>query len=249
LIAAYLYGMTSNSILAFSSSRVGSSTYLEKAIPAIHDLLGNEPLNIAFIPFALVKNDYDNYTSMVTEALSALPYTVNVVKPENAKAVIKDAQVIMVGGGNSFKLLHDIYQYQLLDIIRDKVDGGAPYIGWSAGANITGSTIGTTNDMPIIMPKSFNALGFLPFQINPHYNNFKPEGHNGETRDQRLEEFMFINPGLPVVALPEGTYLKLQNGGLYYFGDSEGYLFSNTEEETPSKQAIKNGEELSFLLY
>jgi dipeptidase E len=248
LIAPYLYSMASNSILAFSSSRVGNSAYLGKAIPAIHDLLGNEPLNIAFLPFASAKDDHENYAAMVANALSTLPYTISVATPENAKAVVKDAHVIMVGGGNSFKLLHDIYQYQLLDIIRDKVDGGAPYIGWSAGANITGPTIGTTNDMPIIMPKSFNALGFLPFQINPHYNNFKPEGHNGETRDQRLEEFIFINPYLPIVALPEGTYLKLQNGSLHYFGDSEGYLFSNKEDGTPSKQAIKNGEGLSFLL-
>ena len=239
--------MASNSILAFSSSRVGNSAYLEKAVPPIHDLLGNDPVNIAFIPFASAKDDYDGYAAMVAEGLSSLPYTINVVKPENAKAVIQNAQVIMVGGGNSFKLLHDIYQYQLLDIIRDKVDNGAPYIGWSAGANITGPTIGTTNDMPIIMPKSFNALGFLPFQINPHYNNFKPEGHNGETRDQRLEEFMVVNPYLPIVALPEGTYLKLQNGSLHYFGDSEGYLFS-TNEETPSKKPILNREDLSSLL-
>lgn len=239
--------MASNNILAFSSSRAGNSAYLEKAVPAIHELLGNENLNIAFIPFAAVKNDYDSYAKMVTEKLLTLPYTIHLVKPENAKAIIQNADAVMVGGGNSFKLLHDIYQYQLLDVIRDKVDSGAPYIGWSAGANITGPTIGTTNDMPIIMPKSFNALGFLPFQINPHYNNFKPEGHNGETRDQRLEEFMVVNPYLPIVALPEGTYLKLQNGSLHYFGDSEGYLFT-TNDETSSKKPLANGDDLSFLL-
>lgn len=241
--------MASTRILAFSSSRAGSSAYLETAVPAIAALLGPQPLNIAFIPFASVKNDHEAYTALVAEGLRTLPHTLTPVTPENAKVVIQQTQVIMTGGGNSFKLLHDIYQYQLLDIIRDKVDSGTPYIGWSAGANITGPTIGTTNDMPIIMPKSFNSLGLLPFQINPHYNNYKPEGHNGETRDQRLEEFTLMNPGLPVVALPEGGYLKLLDGKLEYSGKAEGYLFTcSAEEKKPSKKLIVDGTDLSFLL-
>jgi dipeptidase E len=238
-----------NKILAFSSSRVGNSAYLEKAAPVIHEFLGNAQLNIAFIPFASAKDDHEAYRDMVANGLAGLPFSITAVTPDNAKATIKAADVIMTGGGNSFKLLHDIYQYQLLDIIRDKVDAGAPYIGWSAGANLTGPTICTTNDMPIIMPKSFNALGLLPFQINPHYTNYKPEGHNGETRDQRLEEFMLLNPELPIVALPEGTYLRLENSFLNYFGEAEAFLFSTIEgEKKPSKKSILDGNDLSFLL-
>src|SRR6185312_2073464 len=118
--------------------------------PFIKRFLGSKATNIAFIPFASADNDYEEYTFKVREALKSLPFTVETALPENAKSIIDKSNVIMVGGGNTFKLLHDLYQLNLLDMIRDKVNAGAPYIGWSAGANITGATIGTTNDMPII---------------------------------------------------------------------------------------------------
>src|SRR5436190_1252580 len=142
--------MLLNRILVFSSSRSGDGAYLEDAVPALRDFLGNAPLNVAFIPFASVTNDYDAYTAAVKKGLQSLPFIVETVTPGNAKEQIEKADVVMVGGGNTFKLLHDIYELRLLDIIRDKVNGGAPYIGWSAGSNITGPTIGTTNDMPVI---------------------------------------------------------------------------------------------------
>ena len=241
--------MSVNRILAFSSSRAGNSTYLETAATVIKDFLGDVHLNIAFIPFAAVDNDYDEYTSMVKNGLEGLPFTIDTVMPGNAKEVIEKADVIMVGGGNTFKLLHDIYELKLLDIIRDKVNNGAPYIGWSAGSNITGPTIGTTNDMPVIEPKSFNALGLFPFQINPHYTNTTPAEHNGETRDQRLEEFIKLNPGLPIVALPEGTALKLENGVLQFIGQIPGVLFYTGDNENEMiRNEIGVNDDLSFLL-
>lgn len=235
-------------MLAFSSSRAGNGSYLETAVPVIRKLLGEASLTIAFIPFASVSNDYEDYTSIVKKGLETLPCSITTVLPENAKEVIEKAEVIMVGGGNTFKLLHDIYELKLLDIIRDKVNKGAPYIGWSAGSNITGPAISTTNDMPIIEPKSFNALGLLPFQINPHYNNAKPGGHHGETRDQRLEEFVRLNPGVPVVGLPEGTALKLENGILTFIGMLPGVLFTAGENEGVARKEIGEKEDLSFLL-
>ncbi len=241
--------MSHNRILAFSSSRAGNGGYLESAAPVIKDFLGDQLLTIAFIPFAAVGNEYDEYTSMVKKGLEGLPVTIETVKPDTAKETIEKADVIMVGGGNTFKLLHDIYELKLLDVIRDKVNKGAPYIGWSAGANITGPTIGTTNDMPVIEPKSFNALGLFPFQINPHYTNAKPAGHNGETRDQRLEEFIQVNPGVPIVCLPEGTALKMENGVLQLIGQLPGVLFySEADSPVAIKREININEDLSFLL-
>ena len=238
-----------NRILAFSSSRVGNSGYLETAAPVMKKFLGDKVLKIAFIPFASIGADYGEYASMVKKGLEGLSFSIDTVMPGNAKEVIEKADAIMVGGGNTFKLLHDIYELKLLDIIRDKVNTGAPYIGWSAGSNITGPTIGTTNDMPVIEPKSFNALGLLPFQINPHYTNAKPEGHNGETRDQRLEEFIKLNPGLPIIGLPEGAALKLENGALGLIGQLPAVLFyAGTNQGETVRKEITNNDDLTFLL-
>src|SRR5690606_31256755 len=139
-------------------------------------------------------SDYEAYARKVREGLKNPLLNIIPVLPGNAKKLIQDADGIMVGGGNTFKLLHDIYQLDLLSLIQEKVNTGTPYIGWSAGSNITGLSIATTNDMPIIEPPSFKALGFFPFQINPHYLNLTTEGFHGETRDQRLEEFLKLNP-------------------------------------------------------
>ena len=153
----------------------------------------------------------------------------------------------MVGGGNTFKLLHDLYAFDVFDLIKQKVLGGTPYIGWSAGSNIAGLTIGTTNDMPIIQPQSFKAFGFFPFQINPHYYNVVAEGFNGETRDQRLEEYLKLNKDSKVVCLPEGTALKLDENELIFIGLSDGIVLSRNDEKL-SRKEIQHGTKLSFLL-
>lgn len=241
--------MLSKQILALSSSRTGNEAYLKTAAFLIAEFLGDDPYKIAFIPFASVNSDYDEYAANVCSAFSGLPYMIEVVNHDNAKNIIEQCDVVMVGGGNTFKLLHDIYMEGILDVIRNKVNAGAPYIGWSAGSNILSPTIGTTNDMPVIQPQSFNALGLFPFQINPHYINQKPEGYNGETRNQRLFEFIKLNPGLPVVGLPEGTALQLKGKGLAFVGGFPGALFSSViNKDEPEIKTILPGEDLSFLL-
>ena len=234
-------------VLAFSSSRVGSGGYLESAAPVIEKFLGNKALNIAFIPFALVDKNYDSYADNVRKGLTGLPYNIQNVTPENAVSTIANADVIMVGGGNTFKLLHDLYSLNLMELIKEKVHSETPFIGWSAGSNIAGDTICTSNDMPIINPGSFNALGFFPFQINPHYYNQPVNGFNGETRNQRLTEFVQLNPKMQVVGLPEGTALSLKDGKLTLIGESNAVLFKFNETGIVQKE-ISSADDLSFLL-
>ncbi len=241
--------MSSKQILALSSSRLGNESYLESAADIIKDFLGDKPLKIAFIPFALAGNNYEVYLNDVRVALKKIPHTIFEVHHTHAKTVIGECDVIMIGGGNTFKLLHDLYAGGILEMIREKINAGAPYIGWSAGANITAPTIGTTNDMPIIQPQSFKALEFFPFQINPHYYNQAPEGFNGETRNKRLFEFITMNPSKKVIGLPEGTALQLQQSVLKFIGNQPGVLFSASEHNAePIIKQFENGEDLTFLL-
>lgn len=234
-------------VLAFSSSKEGNYGYLETAVPVIKNFLGEEQLNIAFIPFASVDVDYETYTNKVRTALQGLSYKIHTVNTDNARAIIEKADVIITGGGNTFKLLHDLYNLQLIELIKEKVRTGIPYIGWSAGANLAGATICTSNDMPIINPGSFKALELLPFQINPHYYNQPITGFNGETRDQRLTEFLQLNPTKQVVALPEGTALLLEEEKLKLLGNNIAYLF-NWKDNAITKQELKKETDLSYLL-
>lgn len=239
---------STNRILALSSSRVGKGPYLGDALPMIRSFLGEAPLKVAFIPFAFVQPDREPLAQMVRQAFDGLPYEINTVQPSTAATQLADADVLMVSGGNTFKLLHDLYATGLLALIRQKVLGGTPYIGWSAGSNITGATICTTNDMPIIQPPSFEALGFFPFQINPHYYNVVVEGFNGETRDQRLAEYVMLNRSRPVVCLPEGTALRLDEGRLSLEGQVSGYKLTAGPDGGMLKTEIAAGGDLTDLL-
>ena len=234
-------------ILVFSSSKVGDGDYLQEAFPVINNFLGGKKLNIAFIPFASAYS-YTEYYNKVENVFKS-KFNLTLTNPENAADVISQADVIMVGGGNTFKLLHDLYQYNLFNLLKKKVNSGTPYIGWSAGSNIACNTISTSNDMAIILPQSFNALKFLPFQINPHFTDKTIAGHNGETRSQRIEEFLQINPDAKVVGLPEGSWLLCENKALTYSGISEGKLFRlNLEKKSTDVSSIKINEYLSWLM-
>ena len=201
---------------------------------------------IAFIPFASV-DSYADYHSKVADALKKLPHEIKLVLPENAKQVLEECDCIMVGGGNTFKLLHDLYALDLMDIIRRKIKTGTPYIGWSAGSNILGLSIATTNDMPIIQPKSFAALGIFPFWINPHYYNENRVGFNGESRDMRLEEFLKMNPGSYVIGLPEGSALLLEDFDLQYIENGAGIVFRMLDGKF-IKQVILSATNINYLL-
>jgi dipeptidase E len=241
--------VTHHKILALSSSRVAGGGYLEAALPYIREVLGDRPRHIAFMPYAAVGIDDEDYAQQVRDALGDLPYTVEVLTQHNSRSLLSRCHALMVGGGNTFRLLNELYQMSLIDRIRERVLAGIPYIGWSAGSNVIGRSICTTNDMPIVQPQSFLALRLVSFQINPHYNNYQREGFHGETRDQRLSEFVKQNPGIPVVAIPEGSAIYLDGEELRYLGNSPGYLFeSGADRWSVRKQELAPGADLGFLM-
>lgn len=168
---------------------------------------------ILFIPYALA--NHDKYVQVILErGLHAGYDLVGIHRFANPRAAVANAQAIYIGGGNTFRLLNALYQHDLLDVIRERVRAGVPYVGVSAGSNVACPTIMTTNDMPIVQPPSFRALGLVPFQINAHYYtgmNWVKTGeqfveHFGETRDDRLREFHEMND-TPVVGLYEAGVL------------------------------------------
>jgi dipeptidase E len=230
-------------LLLLSSSRANNSAYLAPYMNWLQTHLQGVS-ELLFIPYAGVSISYDTYLQQVATAFAPLNINVNSIHQcTDPKKALAQAQAIVVGGGNTFQLLHLLYQHDILQLIKQRVTSGVPYIGWSAGSNIAGSSIRTTNDMPIVEPQSFNGLTLLPLQLNPHYSDYKPEGFHGETRDMRLAEFMILNPTTPIIALPEGTALKRSGDKLNLLGNDGGYLFKGGD-----KTAIPENSDLSHLL-
>jgi len=228
-------------VLMLSSSKVGSEDYLQHAIPMLDQHLPDIK-ELLFIPFAGVSVSWDDYTTKVQNALP--DYKVKGIHQfSNAYQALENAQAILVGGGNTFNLLNQLYQQDLIDTVKSQVNKGIPYIGWSAGSNICGNSIRTTNDMPIIQPPSFDALNFVPFQLNPHYTDYQPPGHNGETRAQRIEEFCILNPEMPVIGIREGCALLLQGESLVLKGELDGVVF-----EGAAQRVIQPEQDLSGYL-
>lgn len=234
-------------LLLLSSSRVGTTGYLDHAQPLIADFLGAAPTpvkRVLFIPFAGVGKTFDTYLEQVRPAFQAIGLEVEGIhQATDAKAAVREAEAIAVGGGNTFALVKRLYDADLLEVLRERVIEGMPYIGWSAGSNIAGPSLCTTNDMPIVEPPSFTTLGLVPFQINPHFLGGKPAGHNGESREERLAEYLALNPQARVVALREGTALRREGDSLALVGELDGVTFG-AEGQT----AIAAGSRVDALL-
>lgn len=228
-------------ILMLSSSRSGDEAYLGSANAMIKPFLGLRK-EVVFIPYAGVSISWDDYTAKVKKALPELNIK-GIHQYSDAKMAIEQAQAIMVGGGNTFNLLYQLYHNDLISLIQTTVGNGTPYIGWSAGSNICGNSISTTNDMPIIQPTSFDALKLVPFQINPHYSDYQPPGHNGETRTERINEFCALNPTMPVIGIREGSALLRTDQTLQLVGDLDGVVFLNG-----NNHSIPAGQDLSDYL-
>ncbi|WP_462101932.1 dipeptidase PepE [Campylobacter concisus] len=216
--------------LLISASSYQDTGYLRHCKNWVKDFLGESGKEeILFIPYAGVRRSNDEYEQKVIDRLKNKNIK-SIHHYEDKISAIKNANSIAVGGGNTFMLLYTLYKLNLIEPIKKAVANGAKYFGWSAGANIAGKTMMTTNDMPIIMPKSFDSLNIFPYQINPHFISGKLAGHNGESREERLEEFLIANPKDTIYALPEGTALLIEGSEAEVIGHSEILKFEYQKE-------------------
>ncbi len=216
-------------LLLFSNSSNWGEPYLAHARPELLRFLGG-PARLLFIPYAGVRWSYDAYADAVQEALGDDGHTViplhRASDPAAAIAdTAMDASAIVIGGGNSFRLLQMLQQHALLAPIRARVRAGVSYVGWSAGSNVACPSIRTTNDMPIVMPESFDALGLVRFQVNAHYTDARLPRHRGESRAERLQEFCTLSPEVPVIALREGSALEVRGSAVTLLGSRRARLF------------------------
>ena len=232
-----------NCIIA-STSTLHEGEYLEYLLPELQ-LHFKDCKTILFIPFARPSGiSHDEYTSKVATAFAKINIAVKGVHEyENPKEAIEKAEGIFTGGGNTFLLVTQLYKNELMTILADTVKNGIPYLGTSAGSNICGLTMQTTNDMPIIYPPSFQTLGLIPFNLNPHFLDPDSQSkHMGETRETRIKEFHAFN-SLPVLGLREGSWLDVKGQKITLKGNLQARLFRQNQlpEELDSES------DLSFL--
>lgn len=232
-------------LLLLSNSTNPGESYLGYPKQSVKSFLGDKPLNIVFVPYAAVTFSYDEYVAKVNGSLNEVGLSVKGIHTfDNPQEALQNADAVMVGGGNTWKLTRTLQENGLIDIIRTKVLGGTPYIGWSAGSNVACPTLRTTNDMPIVEPLSFETLNLIPFQINPHYLDDNPLNHGGETREMRIAEFIIQNPDIYVVGLRESTILHLEDGKLSLIGERTARIFKHGKETVE----LSAKEDFNFLL-
>ncbi len=218
-------------ILLFSTSTVHPGGYMEYAVPVVQRFLGAHR-SILFVPYARPNGmPHDRYTELFRTRLGNVGYRVDGVhEAGDPSQAVRTAESIFVGGGNTFVLLRALHEAGIVKTIRARVAEGLPYMGSSAGSNVAGLSIGTTNDMPIVRPPSFEALGLVPFNINPHYLDPDPDStHMGETRETRIDEFHAFNPQ-PVVGLREGSWLLIDGTSVNLQGTNGARVFRRQQQ-------------------
>lgn len=230
-------------LLLASTSTVHGSGYLEYLNDVLRHHFRNSD-SITFVPYARPGGiSYDDYTHIASTYFDKLGLPLRGIHQMNSEEIGK-SQGIFVGGGNSFVLLKTLHETGMLSELKALTHAGIPYLGTSAGANIAGTTIMTTNDMPVVNPGSFHALDLVPFQINPHYQDPDPETkHMGETRETRIREFHVFND-IPVLGIREGAYVHVQNGTMRSEGTTSIRLF----EQGKDAIELHPGSDLDFLL-
>lgn len=231
-------------IIIASTSTLHGGGYLEYLLPALKNHFAGCS-SLLFIPYARPGGiSHDDYTKKAAEAFGGIGISVRGIHEFNDPvAAVQQAEALFTGGGNTFLLVTKLYETGVMDAIRTAVNGGTPYLGSSAGSNICGLTMQTTNDMPIIYPPSFDTLGFVPFNINPHYLDPMPDStHMGETRETRIKEFHQFN-AQPVVGLREGSWLEVAGDKIMLKGSLQARIFRQGQEP----EEVKAGADLSGL--
>lgn len=231
-------------VILASTSTLYNGGYLEYLLPTLKKHFENVK-TLLFIPYARPSGiSHDDYTSKVSDAFSKINIAVKGLHEfDNPIKAIEEAQAIFTGGGNTFLLVSQLYNFNLIDALKKAINNGTPYLGSSAGSNIGGKTMNTTNDMPIVLPKSFDTLGFINFNLNPHYlDPIEGSTHMGETRETRINEFHKIN-SIPVLGLREGSWLEAYGDNVIVRGELTARLFR--QNEFPVE--IAPGENLNFL--
>ncbi|MFN2493739.1 MAG: dipeptidase PepE [Pyrinomonadaceae bacterium] len=232
----------SKRVLLISNSTLHGSGYLDHAESEIRSFLGTGK-RVLFIPFALY--DRDAYAATARDRFWKMNYQLDSIHTiRNPRDAVNEAEAIFIGGGNTFRLLKALYDFDLLSAIRQCVDTGMPYIGSSAGANVAGPTIKTTKDMPIVQPPSFDALGLVPFQISPHFLDPDPNStHMGETQEERIIQFLEEND-TPVAGLREGAMVRVENGSTVLKGSTGARIFRKGQKP----MEVKPGDRLDDII-
>ena len=229
-------------ILLVSNSTLHGRGYLDHVEEAIRDVLG-PARQVLFFPYAL--HDRDGYATKARARFAAMGYELNSAhSADDPRKAVASADAIFIGGGNTFRLLKALQDFALLEPIRQRIRNGAPYIGSSAGSNVAGPTIKTTKDMPIVQPRSFDALGLVPFQISPHFQDPDPTSkHMGETQEERILQFLEENE-TPVLGMREGAWVRAENGKVTLRGSNGARIFRRGESPV---EAV-TGDEISRLV-
>jgi dipeptidase E len=231
-------------ILLASTSTLFGSGFLEYLLPELQHHF-KDCKTLLFIPYARSGGiTHDEYTAKVALAFAKINIVIKGIHEfENPAEAVQNAEGIFTGGGNTFVLVSQLYKNKIMDVLAEKLKTGTPYLGTSAGSNIAGLTIQTTNDMPIVYPPSFQTLGIIPFNLNPHYIDIdKPTKHMGETREDRIKEFHAFN-SIPVLGLREGSWLEIKGDAMVLKGNYKARLFR--QNQLPEE--LESGSDLSFI--
>ena len=231
-------------LLLISNSTMAGEPFLEYSKDEIARFLSGRQ-NIVFIPYAAVTFSFDDFEAKVNRRFRDFGLSVKSIhRFENQVEAIETADAIVVGGGNTWNLVRHLHQNGLIEPVRRSVQKGTPYVGWSAGSNVACPTMQTTNDMPVVDPLGFDTFGLVPFQINPHYTDKQIEGHGGETREERILEYLAANPKSTVVGLREGCMLNVEGEHVRYMGKNNLRLFINGRQPIE----LEPDEDFGFLL-